>query len=171
MTSLTLLLIGLPLTAPADELLVSSFQPAAVQRFELPTGLYLGEVIIPGGVDLPTFLRTRPRIGRVCEGAPNSVGDGAFLTASGWTHISGGSLILHASYGPPPAAQRAAAHICVTHSRGRKPISTNPGGNPWAGSRRRTRSRPSPCARTSGGKGLLASCSRMRRKVGLSLRK
>jgi outer membrane protein assembly factor BamB len=38
--SLTLLLISLTLTPTPDELVVASFQPAALQRFQLPTGKF-----------------------------------------------------------------------------------------------------------------------------------
>jgi len=84
-----------------EGLVVASLGTNEVKRYDLATGQYLGEVVATGAVDVPTYLRTRPRAGRTCVGAPNSAGDGARLAASGSTRLSGAGLVLAASYGPP----------------------------------------------------------------------
>ncbi len=84
-----------------EGLIVASIKTNEVKRYDLNDGTYLGEVIVQGDVNLPTYLRTRPRVGLMCLGAPNSMGDGARLAATGSTRIVGQGLTLRVSYGPP----------------------------------------------------------------------
>ncbi|MDA1266580.1 MAG: hypothetical protein O2816_15985 [Planctomycetota bacterium] len=83
-----------------EGLVVASISTSEIKLYDLANGTYLGEVVTPGSVGLPTYLRTRPRAGRACLGAPNSVTDGAYLAARGSSRVSGGGLSFHLSGAP-----------------------------------------------------------------------
>lgn len=88
---------------PDGRLYVSSLQTNSVFRYELADGSFVDEFVAPGsgGNNLPVALQFVPGIAKRCTTSPNSVGDGALITAYGSTWISADNFTLSAQYAPP----------------------------------------------------------------------
>lgn len=88
---------------PDGLLYVASIGTGEVKRYDFTTGAFVDTFVAAGsgGLALPTYLLFRPRAARVCVGAPNSVGDGARLAATGSSSVGANRFRLELSYAAP----------------------------------------------------------------------
>lgn len=83
-------------------LYVGSLQTSSVLRYDADTGAFLDEFVAPGsgGLSLPTALLLRPSAVAFCPSAPNSLGAGCLLAASGSSSVAANALGLTARCAP-----------------------------------------------------------------------